>query len=82
MYIQTNKFIFTGKEIFVGVKEGQTNDRGANAVATVFPEYNVTPVRMKGQKRLKALVSMAGRDIIAVGNSPAASNALAVSLGS
>lgn len=58
----------------------RTNERGANAVANVFPEYNVTPIKMRGDIRLKSLVCMAGRDIIACGNSPQALNVLKVSV--
>lgn len=43
-----------------------------------FPEYNVTPVRIDGQVQLKSLVSMAGKDIIAVGNSQNANRVMQV----
>ncbi|KAK3087896.1 hypothetical protein FSP39_012247 [Pinctada imbricata] len=68
--IEGGDVLFTGKEIFVGLGEGRrTNEKGASAVASAFPEYNVTPIRIDGPTQLKSLVSMAGRDIIAVGAS-------------
>lgn len=68
--VEGGDVLFTGKEIFVGLGQGRrTNERGASAVVDAFPEYNVTPVRIDGQVQLKSLVSMAGKDIIAVGNS-------------
>lgn len=45
-----------------------------------FPEYNVTPVRIDGQVQLKSLVSMAGKDIIAVGNSQNANRVMQVKI--
>ncbi|XP_060065708.1 N(G),N(G)-dimethylarginine dimethylaminohydrolase 1-like isoform X1 [Ylistrum balloti] len=76
-YVNGGDVFFTGKEIFVGVgSDERSNERGANAIASVFPEYNVTPIKMRGDVRLKSLVCMAGRDIIACGNSPMALNVL------
>ena len=61
---------FLGKEIFVGIGTGRrTNEKGAQAVVDAFPEYNVTPINVPASRRLKSMVSMAGWDIIAVGNS-------------
>jgi dimethylargininase len=61
---------FIGKEIFVGIGTGRrTNEKGAQAVVDAFPEYNVTPINVPASRRLKSMVSMAGWDIIAVGNS-------------
>lgn len=72
---------FSGKEIFVGLGQGRrTNERGASAVVDAFPEYNVTPVRIDGQVQLKSLVSMAGKDIIAVGNSQNANRVMQVKI--
>ncbi|KAJ8299903.1 hypothetical protein KUTeg_021422 [Tegillarca granosa] len=68
--------LFTGKEIFVGVRANGTNTAGAKCVQDAFPEYYVTPIFMdpsvSGNRHLKDMVNMAGRDIMAVGNSPAA----------
>ncbi|XP_064616110.1 N(G),N(G)-dimethylarginine dimethylaminohydrolase 1-like isoform X2 [Liolophura sinensis] len=62
---------FTGKEIVVGVSE-RTNRAGACAVAMAFQDYNVFTVNVPGPKPLKAYIQMAGKDIMAVGNSPEA----------
>ena len=68
--IEGGDVLFTGKEIFVGIGTGRrTNEKGAQAVVDAFPEYNVTPINVPASRRLKSMVSMAGWDIIAVGNS-------------
>nr|CAD7453197.1 unnamed protein product [Timema tahoe]CAD7593557.1 unnamed protein product [Timema genevievae] len=59
--------LFTGREFFVGLSEW-TNEAGARAVAAAFPEFPCTPV--------KALVSMAGPDVICVGAGMAAQEVL------
>lgn len=58
--------LFTGREFFVGLSH-YTNEAGAKAVAAAFPEYPCAPIKVAESKRLKALVTMAGPDIICVG---------------
>ncbi|XP_012259064.1 N(G),N(G)-dimethylarginine dimethylaminohydrolase 1 isoform X2 [Athalia rosae] len=58
--------LFTGREFFVGLSQF-TNEAGARAVAAAFPEYPCVPIKVAESKRLKALVSMAGPDVICVG---------------
>lgn len=74
--------LFTGREFFVGLSS-RTNEGGARAVASAFPEYPVTPIRVPsgggGGGRclhLKSAMSMAGPDILAVGSSPEAQDML------
>lgn len=58
--------LFTGREFFVGLSEW-TNEAGARAVAAAFPDFPCTPVKVAESRHLKALVSMAGLDVICVG---------------
>ncbi|XP_033207972.1 N(G),N(G)-dimethylarginine dimethylaminohydrolase 1 [Belonocnema kinseyi] len=58
--------LFTGREFFVGLSK-HTNEAGARGVAAAFPEYPCVPIKVAETKRLKALVSMAGPDVICVG---------------
>ncbi|XP_064649038.1 N(G),N(G)-dimethylarginine dimethylaminohydrolase 1-like isoform X1 [Lineus longissimus] len=60
--------LFTGKEIIVALSQ-QTNEAGAQAVASAFPEYATTPVKIPNGYHLKDLVCMAGRDIMIHGSS-------------
>lgn len=39
------EFLFKGREFFVGISNF-TNEDGARAVATTFPEYPVTPIKV------------------------------------
>uniref|UniRef100_A0A1I8QDU8 Uncharacterized protein n=1 Tax=Stomoxys calcitrans TaxID=35570 RepID=A0A1I8QDU8_STOCA len=61
--------LFTGREFFVGIHNGYTNEDGARAVAMSFPEYPVTPIKVGGTKPLKYYVSMAGPDVLCVSTS-------------
>lgn len=49
-----------------------TNEAGARALAAAFPEYPVTPVKLPKRNHLKALLSMAGPDVICLSDSPEA----------
>lgn len=59
--------LFTGREFFVGLSKW-TNEAGARAVAAAFPEYPCTVIKVDECQHLKALVSMAGPDLICVGS--------------
>jgi len=63
--------LFTGKEILVGIGRN-TNEQGAQAVAEAFPEYVVVPIYIDkiNALHLKSVCSMAGRQVIAISNSP------------
>ncbi|XP_011497158.1 PREDICTED: N(G),N(G)-dimethylarginine dimethylaminohydrolase 1 [Ceratosolen solmsi marchali] len=58
--------LFTGREFFIGLSRF-TNEAGARAVAAAFPEYPCVPIKVAESKRLKALVTMAGSEVICVG---------------
>lgn len=68
--------LFTGQEFFVGIS-GRTNEAGARAVASAFPEYPCTPIKIsKKILHLKSCMSMAGPNIICVSSSPEAQEVL------
>ncbi|GAB1599159.1 N(G),N(G)-dimethylarginine dimethylaminohydrolase 1-like [Argonauta hians] len=61
--------LFTGKEIFVGVGHN-TNEAGAIAVARLYEDYSVILLTLTSKLHLKNLISMAGRGVVVIGNSP------------
>ncbi|CAF0768596.1 unnamed protein product [Brachionus calyciflorus] len=68
--------LFTGREFFVGLSK-RTNIIGAKAVASAFPEYPVALIKLKkGVYHLKAYISVAGPDILAIGSSEIAKDIL------
>ncbi|XP_063373016.1 N(G),N(G)-dimethylarginine dimethylaminohydrolase 1 [Cydia amplana] len=68
--------LFTGREFFVGITEA-SNEAGALAVAEAFPEFPCTPIKVtKGAHHLKKYVTVAGPDILCVGNSKEAKELL------
>jgi len=66
---------FTGREFFVGLSS-HTNTDGAVAVASTWPEYPCTPIKVDGPFTLKHYLTMAGPDVISVGSSPEAQTIL------
>ncbi len=70
---------FTGREFFVALSK-RTNIVGAKAVASAFPDYPVSLIRLKkGAVHLKAYVSVAGPDLLAIGSSDTAKDIIRVS---
>ncbi|CAF3319498.1 unnamed protein product [Rotaria socialis] len=67
--------LFTGREFFVGLTKA-TNMAGAKAVASAFPEYPVTLLRIKKGAHLKNYVSMVAMDTMAIGKSDIAKDLL------
>lgn len=66
--------LFTGKEFLVGLS-GRTNQQGLDSLAKAFPNYPVTGITVKDRLHLKSMMTMVGRDIIAVGGSDASKTA-------
>lgn len=60
--------LFTGQEFFVGISE-ETNEAGARAVASAFPEYPCTPIKIPPNRRLKSFVTLGGPELLCVGAS-------------
>ncbi|CAG0879613.1 unnamed protein product, partial [Darwinula stevensoni] len=67
--------LFTGREFFVGLSTN-TNEGGAAAVASAFPEFPCTPIKLGDNCHLKNLISMAGPDVISVGSGESAQKLL------
>lgn len=67
--------MFIGREFFIGITKW-TNESGACAVASAFPEYPCTPIKVTESKHLKTIVSMAGPDLMCVGSSDSSKNVL------
>ncbi|XP_042857651.1 N(G),N(G)-dimethylarginine dimethylaminohydrolase 1-like [Penaeus japonicus] len=67
--------LFTGKEFFVGLSS-RTNQAGACALASAFPEFPCTPIKVDNALHLKSLLTMAGPEVICVGNTPEAKDTL------
>jgi dimethylargininase len=63
--------LFTGREFFVGLSN-HTNMEGAVAVASTWPEYPCTPIKIDGPFHLKYFLCMAGPDVMFVGSTGAA----------
>ena len=71
---------FTGREFFVALSK-RTNIIGAKAVASAFPDYPVSLIKLKkGAIHLKAYVSVAGPDLLAIGSSETAKDIIRVNL--
>lgn len=69
--------LFTGKEIFVGIRKHGTNREGALVLSSVFCDVPVIPVQM-GDKSLplKSYISFCAENVLAVGTSKEAQNIL------
>lgn len=66
--------LFTGKEFLVGLST-RTNLAGVNCLAETFPNYPVTTIPVTEHLHLKSMMTMAGDDMIVVGESEEAKNA-------
>ncbi|ESN91638.1 hypothetical protein HELRODRAFT_96321 [Helobdella robusta] len=70
--VEGGDVLFTGREIFVGLST-RTNMLGAQAVGRAFPEYPTNIVKVYPPAiHLKDYISMAGPEVMTVGNSKAA----------
>lgn len=67
--------LFTGKEFFVGLS-GRTNQAGACALASAFPEFPCVPIKVDNFLHLKTMITMAGPDVMCVGPSAEARDSL------
>jgi dimethylargininase len=70
--VEGGDVLWTGRDIFVGIST-RTNLRGAQAVATAFPEYPCYTVKVYHPAiHLKDYITMAGPEVMAVGKSEGA----------
>ena len=66
--------MFTGKEFFVGMTS-RTNKEGLETLQKVFSNYPVSPICVVEGLHLKSMMSMAGPNLIAIGQSSAGEKA-------
>ncbi|KAI6233364.1 Dimethylargininase [Aphelenchoides fujianensis] len=65
--LEGSDVVFTGREIFVGLRKNGTNMEGALVVARTFPDLPVIPIQLPNQQPLKFFVSVAADGILAMG---------------
>ncbi|CAM1312988.1 DDAH1 (predicted) [Pycnogonum litorale] len=72
--------LFTGREFFVGISK-RTNEAGARALASAFPDYPVTPIVItESFLHLKEVMTMGGADIFIVSEDKESQEILRVSI--
>ncbi|KAI1722977.1 N(G),N(G)-dimethylarginine dimethylaminohydrolase 1 [Ditylenchus destructor] len=65
--LEGSDVLFTGKEIFVGIRKNGTNTEGALVLARVFPEFSVVGIPISSHNiPLKQSVSVAATDVLVV----------------
>ncbi|VDD92954.1 unnamed protein product [Enterobius vermicularis] len=74
--LEGSDVLYTGREIFVGIRNRGTNIEGAFVVGRTFSDMNVVPITLPGDLPLKHYVSMITTDVIAVGSSKDAEDVL------
>uniref|UniRef100_A0A0N5AUJ2 Dimethylargininase n=1 Tax=Syphacia muris TaxID=451379 RepID=A0A0N5AUJ2_9BILA len=71
--LEGSDVLFTGKEIFVGIRSNSTNMEGAFVVGKTFPDFSVVPITLPGNLPLKHYVALIAPDVLAIGSSKDAS---------
>jgi len=66
--LEGSDVLFTGKEIFVGIRKNGTNMEGALVVGRTFPDIPVVPIQMNGKLPLKYYVSVAADGVLTTSN--------------
>uniref|UniRef100_A0AC34QNA0 Dimethylargininase n=1 Tax=Panagrolaimus sp. JU765 TaxID=591449 RepID=A0AC34QNA0_9BILA len=72
--LEGSDVLFTGKEIFVGIRKNGTNMEGALVVGRSFPDWPVVPIQMNGKMPLKYYVSVAADGVLTTCNEKEANN--------
>lgn len=81
VFLEGSDVLFTGKEIFVGIRKNGTNTEGAVIVARTWPDLPVIPIQLgKESPPLKHFVSIAADGILAMGKSKEAGLIRSVSI--
>ncbi|KAF7634513.1 hypothetical protein Mgra_00006084 [Meloidogyne graminicola] len=73
--LEGSDVLFTGKEIFVGIRKNGTNTEGALVVAKTFADFSVIPINI-GSLPLKAHVSVATNEVLVIGKDKESQNIL------
>lgn len=77
--LEGSDVLFTGKEIFVGIRKNGTNMEGALVVGRTFPDLPVVPIQINGKLPLKYYVSVAADGVLTTSNEKEATNIKIVS---
>uniref|UniRef100_A0A915PLJ3 ATP-dependent DNA helicase n=1 Tax=Setaria digitata TaxID=48799 RepID=A0A915PLJ3_9BILA len=67
--LEGSDVLYTGKEIFVGIRKNGTNMEGALVVARTFSDLAVIPIILPGNQPLRHYVSLISANVLAVGSS-------------
>ncbi|VIO89491.1 ATP-dependent DNA helicase, RecQ family protein [Brugia malayi] len=67
--LEGSDVLYTGKEVFVGIRKNGTNMEGALIVARTFSDLAVIPITLPGNQPLRHYVSLISADVLAVGSS-------------
>lgn len=78
--LEGSDVLFTGKEIFVGIRKNGTNMEGALVVGRTFPDIPVVPIQINGKLPLKYYVSVAADGVLTTSNNKEAISIRTVSL--
>ncbi|KAI6204532.1 hypothetical protein M3Y94_00685600 [Aphelenchoides besseyi] len=71
--LEGSDVVYTGKEIFVGIRKNGTNVEGGMVVARTFPDIPCIPIHIGNQHPLKFYVSVATDGVLSMGKSKEAS---------
>lgn len=74
--LEGSDVLFTGREIFVGIRKSGTNTEGALIVAKTFADFSVIPIPVSGNLPLKYHISVATNEILAVNKEKESQNIL------
>ncbi|KAH7706115.1 NG,NG-dimethylarginine dimethylaminohydrolase 1 [Aphelenchoides avenae] len=74
--LEGSDVLYTGKEIFVGIRKNGTNMEGALVVGRTFADLSVVPLEINGKMPLKHYVSVATDDVLTVSKSKESQNIL------
>ena len=78
--LEGSDVLYTGKEIFVGLRKHGTNIEGALVVGRVFADLPVIPITISTNLPLKYYVSVASDGVLTTTNEPEAINIRTVSV--
>jgi len=65
--LEGSDVLYTGREIFVGIRKNGTNTEGALVVARTFSDLSVVPIPIHGNLPLKQHISLAAADVLTIG---------------
>uniref|UniRef100_A0A0N5CTC0 Dimethylargininase n=1 Tax=Thelazia callipaeda TaxID=103827 RepID=A0A0N5CTC0_THECL len=66
--LEGSDVLYTGREIFVGVRKNGTNMEGALVVGRTFSDLAVIPISLAGSQPLRHYISFVSNDVLSVCN--------------